>query len=142
VSDIKTVEEIAMKKPKTMADLLAVANVCIEASEARARLLESCGKGASRKKQDDWEVNTTNRGGSRDHGYRGNHRQESLDQKENGPFHCPVDAEKWCKIWKRAKLFWITRRCHHQQHQWPKNPIEANIAEPILTTRIRWGKSM
>jgi hypothetical protein len=36
ISDIKTVEEIAMKKPKTVADLLAVADVCIEASEARA----------------------------------------------------------------------------------------------------------
>jgi NACalpha-BTF3-like transcription factor len=34
VSDIKTVEEIAMKKPKTVADLLAVADVCIEAFEA------------------------------------------------------------------------------------------------------------
>jgi hypothetical protein len=34
VSDIKTVEEIAMKKPKTIADLLAVTDVCIEASEA------------------------------------------------------------------------------------------------------------
>jgi hypothetical protein len=36
VSDIKTVEQIAMKKPKMVADLLVVANVCIEASEARA----------------------------------------------------------------------------------------------------------
>jgi hypothetical protein len=36
VSDIKTVEEIAMKKPKTVADLLAVTDICIEASEARA----------------------------------------------------------------------------------------------------------
>jgi hypothetical protein len=36
VSDIKTVEEIAMKKPKTVADLLAVADVCIETSEAWA----------------------------------------------------------------------------------------------------------
>jgi hypothetical protein len=36
VSDIKTMEEIAMKKPKTMADLLVVADVCIEASEAQA----------------------------------------------------------------------------------------------------------
>jgi fructose 1,6-bisphosphatase len=34
VSDIKTVEEITMKKPKIVADLLTVANVCIEASEA------------------------------------------------------------------------------------------------------------
>jgi hypothetical protein len=47
VSDIKTVEEIAMKKPKTVADLLIVANVCIEAFEAWARLLESRGKGTS-----------------------------------------------------------------------------------------------
>jgi hypothetical protein len=36
VNDIKTVEEIVMKKPKTVADLLVVADVCIEASEARA----------------------------------------------------------------------------------------------------------
>jgi hypothetical protein len=36
VSDIKTVEEITMKKPKMVADLLAIADVCIEASEARA----------------------------------------------------------------------------------------------------------
>jgi hypothetical protein len=40
VSDIKTVEEIAMKKP-TMANLLAVTDICIEASEARAWLLDS-----------------------------------------------------------------------------------------------------
>jgi hypothetical protein len=44
VSVLKTVEEIAMKKPKTVTDLLAVADVYIEASEARARLLESRGK--------------------------------------------------------------------------------------------------
>jgi hypothetical protein len=36
VSDIKTVEEITMKKPRTVVDLLAVADVCIEASEAQA----------------------------------------------------------------------------------------------------------
>jgi hypothetical protein len=41
VSDLKIVEEIAMKKPKTVVDLLAVVDVCIEASEARSRLLES-----------------------------------------------------------------------------------------------------
>jgi hypothetical protein len=45
VSDIKTVKEITMKKPKTMADLLTVADTCIDASEARAQLLESHGKG-------------------------------------------------------------------------------------------------
>jgi hypothetical protein len=35
VSNLKTVEEIAMKKPKMVADLLAVTNVCNEASKAR-----------------------------------------------------------------------------------------------------------
>jgi hypothetical protein len=34
-----------MKKPKTMADLLVVTNVCIEASGARAQLLDLCNKG-------------------------------------------------------------------------------------------------
>jgi hypothetical protein len=48
-----------MKKPRMVANLLAVADVCIEASEARARLLESHGKGPVKKKHDDWEVNMT-----------------------------------------------------------------------------------
>jgi ribonuclease D len=52
VNDLKTVEEIAMKKPKTVVDLLAVADACIEASEAWARLLESRGKGPSRRRDD------------------------------------------------------------------------------------------
>jgi hypothetical protein len=56
VSNIKTVEEIAMKKPKMVVDLLAVTDICIKASEARARLLESHGKGPSRK--EDREVDT------------------------------------------------------------------------------------
>jgi hypothetical protein len=60
VSDIKTVEEITMKKPRMVADLLAVANVFIEASEAWAQLLESHDKGALKRRQDDQEVNTTN----------------------------------------------------------------------------------
>jgi hypothetical protein len=34
VTDVKTVEEITMKKPKTVADFLAIADVCIEAFEA------------------------------------------------------------------------------------------------------------
>jgi hypothetical protein len=45
VSDIKIVEENAMKKPKMVADLLAVADVCIKALEARAQLLDSRNKG-------------------------------------------------------------------------------------------------
>jgi hypothetical protein len=65
VSDIKTVEEITMKKPKTVVDLLTVADVCIESSEAWARLMESRGKGTSRKKEDR-EVITANRGDHKD----------------------------------------------------------------------------
>jgi hypothetical protein len=60
-----------MKKPNMVANLLAVADVWIEASEAQARLLESRGKGPSKKKQEDWEVNVTNHGDHRDRGERG-----------------------------------------------------------------------
>jgi hypothetical protein len=49
VNDIKIVEEIAVKKPIMVVDLLAVTVVCIEASKARARHLESCGRGPSKK---------------------------------------------------------------------------------------------
>jgi hypothetical protein len=86
-----------MKKTRTVDDLLAVANVCIEASEARARLLESHGKGPSKKKQDDQEVNTTDRGDRKDRGDRGYHRncqQQSSDQKEKMSFCRPDDVEK------------------------------------------------
>jgi hypothetical protein len=97
VIDIKTMKEIAMKKPKTVADLLAVADVCIEASEARPRLLEYRGKGTSRKK-DDHEVNTADRGDHKDLGDHGYHDKQSSEQKEKRPFWRPDDAEKWCKI--------------------------------------------
>jgi hypothetical protein len=63
VIDIKTVEEIAMKKPKIMSDLLEVIDICIEASEARARLLDARNKGPTKKKQqEDREVNAADRG--------------------------------------------------------------------------------
>jgi hypothetical protein len=52
---------MAMKKPKMVADLLTVTDICREASEAWARLLESCGKGPSRKRGDR-EVNTAEQG--------------------------------------------------------------------------------
>jgi hypothetical protein len=94
VSDIKAMEEIAMKKLKMVADLLAVADVCIEASKTQAWLLESWGKGTSRKK-DDREVNIADRGDRKDQGYRG---KQSLEQKEKRPFWRPDDVEKWCEI--------------------------------------------
>jgi hypothetical protein len=97
VSDVKTVEEIAMKKPKTVADLLMVADVYIEASEARAQLLESRGKGPSRKR-DDQEVNTVEREDQKDHGGHRYRRRQLSDQKEQRPFWCPDDVKKWCEI--------------------------------------------
>jgi hypothetical protein len=75
VSDVKIVEEIAMKTPKTVADLLAIADTCNESSDARARLLDSRGKGPAKKKQDDRKVNTIDWGYRKDHGghrHRGN----------------------------------------------------------------------
>jgi hypothetical protein len=89
VSDLKTVEEIAMKKPKTVADLLTDVDVCNESSEARAWLLESCGKGPSKKKQDDREVNMTDRGDHRDcrdRGDRGNCEHDPHIRRRRGLF--------------------------------------------------------
>jgi hypothetical protein len=65
VSNIKIGEEITMKKSKMVADLLAVADVRIEASKAQAWLLESRGKGTSRKK-DDQEVSIADWGDRKD----------------------------------------------------------------------------
>jgi hypothetical protein len=97
VNDVKTMEEIAMKKPKMVADLLAVADICIEASEAWARLLESRGKGPSRKR-DDRDVNTAKRGDQKDRGGHWYHKKQFSDQKEKRPFRRSDDAEKWCEI--------------------------------------------
>jgi hypothetical protein len=72
VSDVKIVEEIAMKKPKMVVNLLAVADVYIEAFEAQAQLHESRDKGPSKKRYDDREINTTDRGDRRDCGYHDN----------------------------------------------------------------------
>jgi hypothetical protein len=88
ISDFKTVEEIAMKKPKTVADLLTIADVCIEASEARVRLLESRGRGPSRKRGDR-EVNTAERGDQKDRGGYHYCKKQYLDQKERRPFRRP-----------------------------------------------------
>jgi hypothetical protein len=79
-------------------DLLAVTDTCIEASEARARLLESRGKWPSKKKQDDREVNMTDRGDRKDHGDREYRGKQSSGLKANRHFQHLEDAEKWCKI--------------------------------------------
>jgi hypothetical protein len=54
--------------------------------------------GTLKKKQNDQEVNTTDRGDRKDHRDRGNHQQQSLDQKEKMSFYHPDDVEKWCEI--------------------------------------------
>jgi hypothetical protein len=74
-----------MKKPKMVADLLTVADVCIEASEAQARLLESRAKGPSRRR-DDQEVNTAERGDQKDRGGYCHRGKQYSDQKERRPF--------------------------------------------------------
>jgi hypothetical protein len=76
-----------------VADLLIVTDVCIEAFEAWTQLLESHGKGPSRKK-DDREVNTADRGDQKDREDRGYHGKQSLDQKEKRPFRRSNDVEK------------------------------------------------
>jgi hypothetical protein len=43
-------------------------------------------------------------------------------------------------IWKSVRLFWITKRCHHQL-QWCKSLIEASIVEQIPSMKIRWMRS-
>jgi hypothetical protein len=95
VSNVRIVEEITMKKLNMMADLLAVADICIEASEAQAWVLESHGKGSTKKRQDGQEVNTTDRG---DHGDHENRQQQPVDQMEKRHFHRSDDAEKRCEI--------------------------------------------
>jgi hypothetical protein len=105
------VEEIAMKKPKTVAKLLAVNDGCIEASEAWARPLESRGKGPSRKK-DNREVNTADREIPK--------TEESMDiaasspwrRRKRGPSSVPMMLKSGVRsitpqdmIWRSARLF-------------------------------------
>jgi hypothetical protein len=150
VSNIKTVEEIAMKKPKMVADLLAVVDTWIEASKARARLLESHGKGPSKKKKDNREVNMTDRGDCKDRGDRGYHDKQSSYQKEKSPFHRPDDTEKWCEIHhtlghdlEECKTFLYRKKMPPPAVPAPQDARrgEHRRVNP-LTTMSRWGRSM
>jgi hypothetical protein len=117
VSDIKTVEEIAMKKPKTVADLLVVADVCVEASEAWARLLESRGKGPSRKK-DDREVSTADKEIGRTAEITSITASSPRIRRRRDPSDAPMTLRNDARfivlqdmIYKSAKLFGIAKRC-------------------------------
>jgi hypothetical protein len=142
------VEEIAMKKPKMVVDLLAVPNVCIEAYEARARLLETRGKGTSRKKEDR-EFNTADRGDRRTEGTADTATSNPQSKKRRVLFSVPMTQRSGVRftaphgtIWKSVKLFWIGRRCHHQQRRCHMSPDELIIVGKILTEMSRWGRSM
>lgn len=52
VTDVTTIERVAIMKSKTMAQLLAITNECVEVSEARYHLE----KGKGKKKHKDQEV--------------------------------------------------------------------------------------
>jgi hypothetical protein len=45
-------------------------------------------------------------------------------------------------IWKSARLFWIGRRCHHQQRWRLKSSDRSINAGSILTVMNRWERSM
>jgi hypothetical protein len=122
------VEEIAIKKPKMVVDLFVVADICIEAFEPRTRLLESRGKGPSRKKEDR-EVNIADRGDQKDHRGRRYQGKQFLAQKEKRPFWHPDDAEKWCKIYhtdghdlEECKTFLDRKRITPPAAQAPQDP--------------------
>jgi hypothetical protein len=150
VSDIKTVEEIAMKKPKTVVDLLAVTDTCIEASEARARLLEYHGKGTSKKKQDNREINTIDRGDYKDRRDNGFCGKRSSDQKEKRPFHRPDDAEKWGEIHRTSGLHLEECNTFMDRKKMPPPaapvPQDAHRGEHLgqipLITMSKWGRSI
>jgi hypothetical protein len=123
------VKEIVMKKPRTVADLLAVADICIEASEVRARLFESCGKGGSQRRSttigkstqligEIAKITETASNSSWIRKRRGISIALTI-QRSGVRSIVPRDV-----IWKSAKLFWIVRRCRHQQHRWPRNLVE------------------
>jgi hypothetical protein len=107
------VEEIAMKRPKTMADLLTVTDICIESSEAQDRLLESRGKGPSIPWNDEIRETTEDTGTAENNSQirrRGDPFDASMTQKSGARSTVPM-----CMIWKSAKFFWITKECRHQQ---------------------------
>jgi hypothetical protein len=125
VSDIKTMEEITMKKSKMVADLLAVTDTCIEASEARAWLLESRGKGPSKKKQDDREVNMTDQGDRKDRGDHGYRSKQSSDQKEKRHFHCTSGHDlKECKTFldQKPPAASVPQDAHRGEHHQANSP--------------------
>jgi hypothetical protein len=128
VSDIKTVGEITMKKSKTVADLLVVTDICIDAFEARARLLESRARGTHarrrimRSTQLTEPITRTKETADIMASCPRSRRRRGLSSvlmtwRSGEKFTAP-----WGMIWKSARLFLIGRRCHHQQRSCHRSP--------------------
>jgi hypothetical protein len=143
VSDLKIVEEIAIKKPKMVADLLAVA--CIEAFEAWTRLLESRGKGPQRR----WMIERSTQLTEEILKIMATTASSPQIRRRGGIFGIPIMQRSGARftapqemIWKSARLFWIRRRCHHQQHWHPKKLDGYINIGLILTMMNRWERSL
>jgi ATP-dependent exoDNAse (exonuclease V) alpha subunit len=59
-----------------------------------------------------------------------------MTQKSGARSIIPMDM-----ICKSAKLFWITKECHHQQRRHLKIPVEESIAERSPTEMSIWRRS-
>jgi hypothetical protein len=120
VSDIKIIDEIDMKKPKTIADLIAVADVCIEASDVGHDSWnpEAWGPHERRMIVRSTQLTGTIAG-----------TEETTDsavsnphsRKIRGIFSVLMTRKSGVKftaprgtIWRSAKFSWIRRRCHPQ----------------------------
>jgi hypothetical protein len=137
VSDIKTVEEITMKNPKTVVDLLAVADICIEASKAWARLQgrwmivrsTQLTEAVTRTKE---IVDTT--ASSPQIRRRKGLSDVPMTRRSGARFTIP-----WGMIWKSVRLFWIRRRCHQRVDQ---HRVDSDGDEQMREINIIFGGSM
>jgi hypothetical protein len=71
---------------------------------------------------------------------RGRKREDLFDDRMMPKSGVKFTAQQ-NMIWKSVKLFWITKRCHHQHHWRHKSPGEAIITRKILMMTTIWSKS-
>jgi hypothetical protein len=139
-------EEIAMKKPKTVANLLMVADICIEAFETGLDFWSLVARGyqkegmIGRSTPQNEEIRRT----MEDTAIAENNPQI---RKKEDPSDAPT-VQRSVKsiaprdmIWKNAKLFWITKRCRLQQCRHPKIPVGESIAGRSPMETSIWQKS-
>jgi hypothetical protein len=152
VNDIKTVEEITMKKPRMVDDLLKSLTCALRLPKLGLDFLSPATRGPRRRNRmigrstqlteeitkivetmDIMEIACSSPWIRKKRG-----RSIALmRQKSSARSIVPQDM-----IWQSAKLFWIVTRCHHHQHWWPKNPVGENTAGLIPPTMMsRWERS-